>query len=108
MNSVLVAVLKTNAEIVSNMVDAVNGRVTTSLFPLEDLKIILDIGIRNFSFEPFYTAERSQYYYPLFESSLKSKDIVIHVPFKSKDKFDAHKIMSFPFSADNSFPSVNW
>ena len=38
------SVLSINEAIIRNMVDAVNGRVTTSIFPVEDLLHTLEIG----------------------------------------------------------------
>ena len=107
LSSVLDAVLVTNSDIVANMVDAVRGRVTPSLLPLEDLETILDIGSRNYSFEPLYTIERSQFYYPLLDASLTKSDIAVHIPFKSRDSFHAYEVVPFPFLAGNSTLSLD-
>lgn len=50
---------------------------------------------------------RSEYYYPLFNSILTNEDTVIHVPLKSKDKYDAFKVILFPFSGDNSMLTLD-
>ncbi len=95
LNSVL-----TNTEVtVEYMVDAVSSRVTTTMFPLEDLLHALDIGKANFSQQPLYTEDITQYYYPLHESTLTNDVFVIHIPLKSLDVFSAYQNEAFPFSA---------
>ena len=47
LNSISDTVLETNSEILDNMIDAVHGRITTSLFPLEDSEITSERGDKN-------------------------------------------------------------
>ncbi len=52
-------------DIIMNMIDAAHGRITPSLFPLHDLMDTINIGHINFSFQPLYPPDMSQYYFPL-------------------------------------------
>ncbi len=38
-------IISINEEIIANMMDAANSRITTSLFPIEDLIHTIDIGL---------------------------------------------------------------
>ena len=42
------------------------------------------------------------HYYPLVESTLTSKAIVIHVPFKSEDVFELYRVEPFPFAVNET------
>ena len=58
-------IISLNEEIIANMVDAANCRITTSLFPVEDLIHTINTGISNYTLQPLYTGDVIQYYYPL-------------------------------------------
>lgn len=96
------SVLSINEAIIRNLVDAVNGRVTTSLFPVEDLLHTLEIGQSTYKLTPLYSQDMIQHYYPLLESTLTTDAIIINIPFKSLDHFDAYEVTTFPFSVNNS------
>ncbi len=100
--AVLTSVLSVNDKVIANMIDAANSRVTPSLFPLHNLITIIDIGHRNYSFQPLYPSAMSQYCYPLLEASLTTDAIIVHVPFKPTEVFNAFKIIPFPFSVEDS------
>ena len=107
MERIIGAVLEVNEEVIRNMVDAVDNKVTTSLFPVHDLVEIINIAHLNFSFQPLYSPEMAQYYFPLLEASLTTEAIVIHVPFKSKEVFEAYEVAPFPFSVNNSLLTLD-
>lgn len=75
--------------------DAVSNRVTTPLFPVEDLLHILDIGKTYFSLQPLYAEDMLQYYYLSLESTLTTDTLVIHIPFKSVDVFQVYQTEGF-------------
>ena len=95
-------VVSMNEEIIAYMVDAANGRTTTSLFPVEDLLHTIDIGISNYTLQPLYTGDVIQYYYPLLETILTMDAIIVFVPFKSLDTFEAYQVEPFPFRVNHS------
>ncbi len=95
------SVLSINEAIIRNMVDAVNGRVTTSLFPVEDLLHTLETGQSTYKLTLVYAADMIQYYYPLLEATLTTDAIIVNIPFKSQDHFEAYEIKPFPFSVNN-------
>ncbi len=67
------------------MVDAANCRITTSLFPIEDLIHITDIGISKYLLQPLYTGDVIQYYYPLLETIFTIDAVIVFKPFKFMD-----------------------
>ena len=91
------SLLHTNERIVSNIVDAARGRVTSSLFPVKDFRRALEIGSKEYDLTPLIDVNGIHHYYPLLESVLTSQSIVIHVPFKSRHSFEVHRVESFPF-----------
>ncbi len=102
LDAVLTSVLSVNDEIIANMIDAAQGRVTPSLFPLPDLIKIIRIGQRNYSFQSLYPSDMSQYYFPLLEAILTTDIIVVHVPFRSTEVFNEFEIVPFPFSVEDA------
>ncbi len=98
----LETVLDANDKIIRNIVDARTSKVSSSLFPIEDLKHTLELGHTNFSLTPLYPLDMIQYYYPVLESHLTSEAIVIHVPFRSSAVFQAYEIQSFPFPVNKT------
>lgn len=46
------SVISINEKIIANMMDAANCKITTSLFPIQDLIHTIDIGISNYSLQP--------------------------------------------------------
>ncbi len=102
LDAVLTSVLSVNDKIIANMIDSANGRVTPHLFPLHDLIKIVGIGHRNYSFQPLYPSHMSQYYCPLLDASLTTDAIVVHVPFRSTEAFNAFEIVPFPFTVEDS------
>ena len=94
--------LHTNERIVRNIVDAAMGRVTTSLFPVEDFRQALEIGRTIYKLTPFFEDHMIHHYYPFVESVLTAKEIVIRIPFKSQDIFNLHRLEPFPFAVNQS------
>ncbi len=72
------------------------------LFSLSDLQRALEIGVEDHQLTPLFDLHAINHYYPLLESFLTSEAIVIHVPFQSKDVFDAYQLELFPFSVNDS------
>ncbi len=95
LDAVLTSVLSVDDKIIANMTDSANGRVTLSFFPLHDLIKIIGISHRNYSFQPLYPSHMSQYYYPLLETSLATDAIVVHVPLRSTEVFNAFGVVPF-------------
>ncbi len=89
-------------DIIINMIDAAHGRVTPPLFPLHDLMETINIAHRNFSFIALYPPDMSQYYFPLLEASLTTEAILVHVPFQSREEFEAFETVTFPISVEDS------
>ncbi len=94
------SLLRSNSLIIRNVVDATRGRVTDSLFPVKDLLKILEIGEAEYKLTPLFDDKSVHYYYPLLESFLTSDAIVIHVPFRSTEEFEAYRLEPFPFSVN--------
>ncbi len=103
----LATVLDANDKIIQNMVDAVTSRVSSSLFPIEDLKHTLELGHTDFSLTPLFSLDMLQNYYPVMEAHLTSEAIVIHVPFRSSDVFQAYEIQSFPFGVNKTVMALD-
>ncbi len=101
------SVLSINEAIIRNLVDAANGRVTTSLFPVEDLLHTLETGQSTYKLTPLYSQDMIQHYYPLLESTLTTDAMIINIPFKSLDHFDAYEVTTFPFSVHNSVMTLD-
>ena len=68
LESVTTNLVHTNRIILENLVDASRGRVTSSLFPLSDLREALRLGRTNYSLTPVYGEELVQHYYTLLDS----------------------------------------
>lgn len=102
LDSTLNSLLHTNRIVIQNLIDAGRGKVTSSLFPVKDLLRTLNIGKLDFNLIPLFDSHSIQYYYPLLESVLTSDAIVIHVPFQSRNTFEAHQIEPFPFETDDA------
>ena len=96
------SLLHTNLLVIQNLVDAAQGRVTSSLFPVKDLLHTLYIGKQNFNLPPLFDSRSIHHYYPLLESVLTSDAVVIHVPFQSRDTFEVHQIEPFPFDLNGT------
>jgi len=101
------SVLATNEAIIRNMVDAASGRVTTSLLPVEDLIHTLKIGQSDFKLQPMYSRNMVQYYYPLLEATLTTDAIIVHIPFRSLDVFEAYQVEPFPFKVNHSVMTLD-
>ncbi len=102
--TIISSVSEVKEEIITDMIDAAHGRVIPSLFPLPDL---IDTINKNCSFQPLYPPDMSQYYFPLLEASLTTEAIIVHIPFQSREVFEAFKVIPFPFSAENSVLTVD-
>ncbi len=89
------------------MVDAANGRVTPTLFPVRDFMHTLEIGEKEFELTSLFDIRGVHHYYPLLTSFITTDDIVIHVPFQSKDVFEMYQVEPFPFSANGSFMTLD-
>ncbi len=70
------SILNTNNQIIQNLVDASRGRVTSSLFPFQDLRRVLHVGEYDHKLIPLFDL-------PLLTSIITLEAIVTHVPFKS-------------------------
>ena len=58
------SLLHTNLLVIQNLVDAAQGRVTSSLFPVKDLLHTLYIGKQNFNLPPLFDSRSIHHYYP--------------------------------------------
>ena len=102
LENVAKSLLYHNQQIINNVVDAVHGRVTPDLFPVKDFVHALEIGEKEYDLSPLFSIRGIQHYYPLLTSFITTEDIVIHVPFQSKDVFDLWEIEPFPFKTNGS------
>ncbi len=100
--TLITSVSDVNEEIITNMIDAAHDKVTPSLFPLHDLIDTINIGRINYTFQPLYPPDMSQYYFPLLEASLTTEAIIVHVPFQSGEIFEAFEVFQFPFFLQKS------
>ena len=96
------SLIATNTNIVAGVVDASQGRVTTSMFPIRDLLQVLDLGKTKFGLTPLFDSKSLQYYYTVLESFLTHDSLVIHVPFRSADDFLVFRIEPFPFLVNDT------
>ena len=101
------SLVHTNQEIISNVVDAVHGRVSPTLFPVKDFLHALALGEQEYGLKPLFNIKGIHHYYPLLDSFITTEDIVIHVPFQSEDVFEVYQIEPFPFSLNNSIMTLN-
>ena len=101
-------VVTNNEAVIRCLVNAANGRVTVEMFPVEDLLYTIDIGRSSFQLQPLFKEESIQYYYPTLEVYLTLDAIVIHVPFKSMDTFEAYQLEPFPFAVNNSIMTLDF
>ncbi len=101
------SLLHVNQQIINNVVDAAQGRVTPNLFPVKDFMHALELGEKEYGLIPLFSIKGVHHYYPLLTSFLTTDDIVIHVPFQSKDVFEAYQIEPFPFSANGTTIILN-
>ena len=100
-------IMHANQQIISNVVDAVHGRVTPTLFPAYDFQHVLELGKKEYGLTPLFDIRGIHHYYPLLTSFITRNDIVIHVPFQSKDLFNVYSIFPFPFSANNTLLTLD-
>ncbi len=75
----------------SNVVNAVHGRVTPSLFRVKDFMHALELGEKEYGLTPFFDIRGIHHYYPLLISFITTNDIAIHVAFQSNDVFEVHE-----------------
>ena len=101
------SLLHVNQQIVTNVVDAVHGRVTPALFPVQDFTHALEVGKMEYGLTPLFDIRGIQHYYPLLESFITTDAIVIHVPFQSKDVLEVHQVEPFPFSVNNTLMTLD-
>ncbi len=101
------SILNTNNQIIQNLVDASHGRVTSSLFPFQDLPSVLHVGEYDHKLIPLFDLPLLHHYYPLLTSIITLDAIVIHVPFKSGHVFDVYRLEPFPFLVNGSTLSVD-
>ena len=101
------SLMHANQLVMRNLVDAVHGRVTPSLFPISDLRHSLRLGKVEHGLNPLFNQNGLQHYYPLLESFVTHEEIVIHVPFQSKDIFQVHQLEPFPFKANNTLMTLD-
>ncbi len=67
MENAVNSLLRTNALVIQNVVDAARGRVTSSLFPVKDFIKTLEIGETEYQLTPLFDLRSIHYYYPLLE-----------------------------------------
>ena len=101
------SVVSQNAAVLRSLVDAANGRVTVDMFPVEDLLYIIYVGRSAFKLQPLFTDKFLHHYYPTLEVCLTTAAVVIHVPFKSLDTFEAYRLEPFPFNVNKSVMIVD-
>ena len=101
------SLVHTNQEVISNVVDAVHGRVTPTLFPVKDFLHALALGEKEYGLKAVYNVQGIHHYYPLLDSLITTEDIVIHVPFQSNELFEVYEVEPFPFSINNSIMTLN-
>lgn len=74
------------------MVDAGNGRMTTSLFIVEDLLHTSDTGVFNYTLRALYSGDVIQYYHPLLETILTIDYELVFILFRYLDTFEAYQV----------------
>ena len=95
-------IIHTNQQIITNVVDAVHGRVTPALFPVHDFKRVIEIGEQEYGLKSLFSLRGIQHYYAVTSSFVTTDSIVIHVPFKSRDVLNVHQLEPFPFLANDT------
>ncbi len=58
------SLLHTNQQIMSNVIDAVHGRVTPSLFLVKDFMHALELGEKEYGLTPLFDIRGIHHYYP--------------------------------------------
>ena len=101
------SLLHTNQQIVTNVVDAVHGRVTPALFPVKDFMHALEVGKVEYGLTPLFDIRGIQHYYPLLGSFLTTDSIVIHIPFQSEDVLEVHQVEPFPFAVNDTLMTLD-
>ncbi len=81
LENVVNSLMHTNQQIINNVVDAANGRVTPTLFPVRDFMHALELRKKECGLTPLFDIRGIHHYYPLLTSFITTNDIVIHVPF---------------------------
>ena len=94
--------LHANQQIITNLVDATNGRVTPTLIPVKDFEYALEVGKKEYGLHPLFDLRGIQHYYAVASSLVTTDSIVIHIPFKSGDVLDVHQVEPFPFLANDT------
>ena len=69
LENIVTSLLDTNERIIRNIMDAAMGRVTTSLFPVEDFRHALEIGRTVYKLIPFFN---DHMILPISKACLKS------------------------------------
>lgn len=101
------SLVHTNARIMQNVVDAAQGRVTPTLFPVHDFLHVLRLEKMEYDLNPLFDINGLHHYYPLLESFVTSDALVIHVPFQSKDTFEVYQIEPFPFEVNHTLMTLD-
>ena len=101
------SLLHTNDQIIRNVVDAARGRVTSSLFPVDDFLYVLKKGTEDFYLKPLFDVKGIHHYYPLLESVLTSDAVIIHVPFKSDHTYEVYRVEPFPFMVNGTVMTLD-
>ena len=107
LENALNSILRTNDQVIKNLVDGSIGRVTSSLLPVKDLRHTLEIAKKKYDLTPIFEDSNILHYYPLLNSMLSKDSIIIHIPFKSDNVFDVHRIEPFPFAVNSSIMTLN-
>ena len=82
---------------IEDIVNAAFNKVTSQLLPLEQLKEVLSFGTTHYSLIPIFAEKMAAYYYPLLESTVTTKYVLVSVPFKTKTQlFSLFRIVPFP------------
>ena len=105
--NILHALLSTNDILISDIVDAGLGRVNSKLLPIEHLHDALVIARTQHDLEPIFVHSQIEFYYPLIEATLTGKEILVHIPLKSKEHFTGWQLEPFPLKANNTLLILN-
>ena len=82
--------------VIEDILEARIGQVNSRLLPLPMLKAALDNARDKLNLIPVLSSDLIQYYYPLLDVHVSGQVILIHIPMRSKDQFQAMAVFPFP------------
>ena len=91
----------------NGVTSAANGRITTNLLPVYNLKQIIEIGVKQYGLKPLFADNDITLYYAYLEATLTPDSILIHVPFITNDLFDLYQIYPFPSKINNTLFTID-